>query len=593
MPDPVIVAEPAPVAPEPASNRWARAARHFAKLAHGRPTTRLVVFVALAIAWLTFTIVGSFKRTGLDNMKAAPDLLARIGDALYGPITFLTPQDSYAFNIEPYSALWFGRFPGVALPVLALVWAAARSFGSSIARVLVRRARGHVVIIGRDGFADTVARRTSEQGECVVLVEEGIEGARAAELSRAGVVVFPDLTLLSTALRAARAPQAQLVMCWSSSDAQSLADALEVRALVEGSRDEVVVHVDSPETMRVLRHAPDLLSSDEGRLRPISPTFSAVRRGISDAAMVESALAQGLERVHVQLHGSTPALEIAAMLALRHNWSTRLGAPWVSFDYVPAGRWVSWRRRLAQLKDQITLAMAGDDLPRLFRTRQEARDAGAVVSWYIVDLGDDDETLAHSYDLASRLVQEHGVPPKVQPVLRRAHSARAVLAQSKIVGAFADPILLDEPRSAGELVARGEDRTAAEIHLAYTRGTDPSAAAGMDWHQLPETFLHANRAAADHRSIKAADAAAASEAGTSREDLVAAMCRVEHNRWVSERVLDGWIHGTPRADARRIHDKLVPWDQLNEADRQKDYDQVRLTVDKVYGPAPVAAAPTA
>lgn len=593
--DPAIATPPL-FAPAVSANTRARLARRFAKLTQGRFRFVRWLTLVFAVAWLIPTVIGSY------GLVEGASWGERLGNAIYGPLTFLTPQDSYLKDLRPADWLWWGRIPGVALPFLALIWAAARAFGTSFARALIRSgASGHVVIVGRDGFADTLARLTSDEGRCVVLIEEGVTPARYADLARAGVIVMPDLASLATALHSARAAQARRVLSWSSSDAQSLADALDIRALLEGGRDEVVVFVDSPDTMRVIRHAPDLLSSTEGRLRPISPTFSAVRRGISDAAMVESALEQqrgdpSIGRVHVQLHGTTSALEIAAMLTLRHNWSIRLGAPWVSYDFAATGRWDTWLRRREQLRAQLQQAMPDADIPEVLSSRTVAgrsddplaRYSGDPVTWYIVDLGNDDETLAHAYDLASRLVQRSDTPPKVQPVLRRAHSAAGLLAQSKIVGAFADPILLDVPRSATELIARAEDEDAARIHLAYLASQDRSDAASKDWRDLDETFLHANRAAADHRRIKASDAAWARERGMARDELIDRMCRVEHKRWSSERLLDGWIYGPRRIDERRIHDKLVPWDQLSDADKRKDDDQVRLIIDRFYRAEPDA-----
>ncbi len=49
------------------------------------------------------------------------------------------------------------------------------------------------------------------------------------------------------------------------------------------------------------------------------------------------------------------------------------------------------------------------------------------------------------------------------------------------------------------------------------------------------------------------------------------MAAMEHGRWNVERLRDGWRYGTPRDDANKIHDCLVPWRRL--PDRVKKYDR--------------------
>ena len=49
----------------------------------------------------------------------------------------------------------------------------------------------------------------------------------------------------------------------------------------------------------------------------------------------------------------------------------------------------------------------------------------------------------------------------------------------------------------------------------------------------------------------------------------------EHEQWVKERLKKGWIYGRNRDDHRKIHDCVIPWEQLPDAQRQKDRNAVR------------------
>jgi hypothetical protein len=53
------------------------------------------------------------------------------------------------------------------------------------------------------------------------------------------------------------------------------------------------------------------------------------------------------------------------------------------------------------------------------------------------------------------------------------------------------------------------------------------------------------------------------------------LAKDEHERWTQSKLDDGWVHA-PEADrARKLHNCLVPWEELSEGDKEKDRDLVR------------------
>jgi hypothetical protein len=52
------------------------------------------------------------------------------------------------------------------------------------------------------------------------------------------------------------------------------------------------------------------------------------------------------------------------------------------------------------------------------------------------------------------------------------------------------------------------------------------------------------------------------------------LAELEHERWMHERLAAGWARG-PRDDAARTHPSLVPWDELDEPEKEKDREVVR------------------
>ncbi len=59
------------------------------------------------------------------------------------------------------------------------------------------------------------------------------------------------------------------------------------------------------------------------------------------------------------------------------------------------------------------------------------------------------------------------------------------------------------------------------------------------------------------------------------ESEVDKLAPLEHDRWMAQRVDDGWRQGPERDDRRRIHPDLVPWEQLPESSRAKDREAIR------------------
>ena len=58
------------------------------------------------------------------------------------------------------------------------------------------------------------------------------------------------------------------------------------------------------------------------------------------------------------------------------------------------------------------------------------------------------------------------------------------------------------------------------------------------------------------------------------ESVMEALCRMEHNRWMSTLKMMGWNYGSKRNDDKKIHNNLVPYDEL-DADA-KSFDNTMI-----------------
>jgi len=102
----------------------------------------------------------------------------------------------------------------------------------------------------------------------------------------------------------------------------------------------------------------------------------------------------------------------------------------------------------------------------------------------------------------------------------------------------------------------------------------------QDWDDLPEDFRESSRQQADHLFIKLRSIGCEAvpeddprpAVGSFSAEEVELLARMEHDRWLAERMLAGWTWGPPPKDiARRTSPSLVSWGQLS--DTIKDYDR--------------------
>ncbi|MCX6250844.1 MAG: RyR domain-containing protein [Bacteroidetes bacterium] len=50
----------------------------------------------------------------------------------------------------------------------------------------------------------------------------------------------------------------------------------------------------------------------------------------------------------------------------------------------------------------------------------------------------------------------------------------------------------------------------------------------------------------------------------------------EHTRWNWQKIMQGWIYGAKKDVTKKIHPNILPWNQLTEADKEKDRESIRL-----------------
>lgn len=122
-----------------------------------------------------------------------------------------------------------------------------------------------------------------------------------------------------------------------------------------------------------------------------------------------------------------------------------------------------------------------------------------------------------------------------------------------------------------------EEYLREQLHDGVARGSTPGL---VEWSSLNDDLKEANRAQARDIAAKLAAVGCRVSARARRTFTFTAreldrLSRQEHQRWMEQRTAAGWVPGDVRDDRKKVHPSLVPWEQLSEAEKDKDRDAVR------------------
>jgi hypothetical protein len=149
---------------------------------------------------------------------------------------------------------------------------------------------------------------------------------------------------------------------------------------------------------------------------------------------------------------------------------------------------------------------------------------------------------------------------------------------------------LDETISIEIIVNEALDAMARTLHNAYLNtqlaggGSSRSNASIIPWSELPAHKKKANQHAAAHMDVKLRIAncvalpidARETEAVFPPDDLMMELlAQLEHRRWMADKYLAGYSYGEVRDEDRMMHPDLIPWEELTEADKEKDRANIR------------------
>jgi RyR domain. len=139
------------------------------------------------------------------------------------------------------------------------------------------------------------------------------------------------------------------------------------------------------------------------------------------------------------------------------------------------------------------------------------------------------------------------------------------------------------------------EKLAKAIYEDYVKNMIASgnvnALSAVLWKKLPDEFKESNRNAA--RSFKEKlnsvgyDIASADSrypaAGCFDEAIILKLAKAEHDRWMNEKLANGWIYAPIRDNAKKHHPMLIPYEELPLEEQKKDICVVSKIIPLLKG----------
>ncbi len=523
--------------------------------------------------------------------------------------------------------LQVARLLAPAIAAYTAVRALATLFYEQLQSLRLRFMHDHVVICGLGRMGLLLTRRFLERGERVVVIERDDANDYIGPSREQGATVLVGSATDSELLRKAGVPKARYVISVCGDDSTNAEVAVRVRALAghrQGRMLTCCVHVVDTRLYGLLRERELVLETGRSFRLEFLNIFDHGAQLLLDEYPVFAATAGATWRPHVLVVGLGRMGEsVVAHIARRwwlqgsqqgerprlrapHTPPTPRGAVAETRDGVPRAvrpritvidldarqKVESLCLRYPQLEKACELNACQMDIrwPEFQRASfLFNRDGECDVTAVCVCLDNDSLGLTAGLTLFQR-VRGHHIPI----VVRLEHeTGLATLLHGAEDNAFLDLHgfgLLDRTCQPELVLGGTHEILARAIHEDYVRrqrelgDTPESNPSRVPWDELPEDLKESNRQQADHIGVKlkAVGCGVAPLTDWDAErfqfsaEEVELMAKMEHQRFVEERLAAGWTYAAgAKTMERKTSPILVPWEELPESEKEKDRNPVR------------------
>jgi voltage-gated potassium channel Kch len=457
-------------------------------------------------------------------------------------------------------------------------------FGERVTEFRARRRKDHAVVCGLGTTGLRSVRVLLDGGHAVTCLDTDASGDAADDARGEGALVLRRDATSVSALEAARIDRASIVVCTGPDDATNTRIASLAAGIVHtsptGRNPSIHVDIRDPDLAQLLR-AP-LASVGAARLHFFNAASVWARAMLDHPSGPFTALAPLPRRIAVLGESSLAVAVVVGAARRRHRHATTDGNQERLTIVVVGATAAETCRSLRERYPALTRFCELRPVPHRLAAAAPL-DVAAVVgeadhldaAYACVD--DQSANLALALDAEQRLGDE-------APVFLPANAAAAALGPLLIGVGRIRPVALPEDADAFDLIHDSmREELARAVHEAYlashnSESESDLAPADRPWNALSEEFRRASRAHADGvvEQLRAVWYEIEPQYDWDEDpphltaNAIEAMAELEHARWCRERLAAGWRHGVPKDYERRIHDLLVSWAQLENADKDTD-----------------------
>ncbi|HET6982079.1 MAG TPA: NAD-binding protein [Myxococcaceae bacterium] len=547
----------------------------------------ILVVATLCLGFIGYAEVAQNLRPGQNEGFASAGGLAHALDILYRTLGLFGLSGINTYN-NP--CLIVGRWTGALFSFFIVVKLLTPRLEAGLLRLRLLRYRRHTVVIGLGEKGKGFVRDALTRGR-VVGVDRVLPSLESLEPgpTRRPLLVSGDAEE-DAVLRKVGADRASRVIIATPDDLANLSIAKAVARSVSdagGSPLDLVVHIADP-TLRV-EGVSEIPLRTGLQLRPFSIPALAARQ--LHAARPFSALARllGARQVHLVLVGfNAHSEELITQLARIGPSRDQDLALVTIFTEQPAALREQLLRRYPTLPSLLGLLnvrelpsaadFIEDDLIQVEGLSRDRRVTGIVVS-----ARSDTEAIVRARRLRTAKTS-HGrwlAPIYVQlerPVV--AEQSVSPFASTKRLSQVIQPFGEIRDLCSEQGLQTWHEALAQRLHDSYLTApnlrAEPGTTAARSWHELREEYRESNRRAVDHLHVTLDSLgyinrgerpllARPPSLAPSEQEVVE---RLEHASWSASMKLAGWRLGPQRDEGRKLHEELVPFDELPRRPRE-------------------------
>ena len=518
-----------------------------------------------ASVWLGVLLVPLSLVLGYVGYRDLADASMSRTDAAFGAIQLFFMETQTDLD-QPPVALNIARFIAPLSLAVATFAAVLALTGQRIRRALHRwRGKGHVVVVGLSETSAELARALRKQGQKVVVLEADAAHPALAEVQDLGAIVLVGDARQPGWLGACRVDTARQVVVTTGHDSINV-EVCELLTRMAGRTTTVHAAIEDEPLWSVLGRV-------QVEERSTTGSFDFFHADDRKAAAFIDAVDGSLESVPVEVH---LAGEGALAQRVLVRWCQRRLAEGMPVTvHLDAATYASVVEPLLETQGWLgSMISVGATVPETCTVGLVCRE------------GSDGQALSAALSVADHPQVSRAFVCSTLPEGRAVLDLKGVSSKIQLVpagSAFREPDSFFA-HSWIELMAaaRHEDYCASERLRGITSRDNPSLVA---WDALPESLKDSNRRFAVAVGSVLGELGAGlvplsgplDPAGVPVDaERLETLAQQEHDRWMDDLVRDGWTYSPGVKDPeKRTHPLLVPWEDLDEPEREKDRDSIR------------------